>query len=206
MSLATEVAKQLLQIKAIKLSPQSPFTWASGIQSPIYCDNRMVLSYPKTRDFIKNGLVEISKQFEDFEVIAGVATAGIAHGMMLADALEKPFIYVRSKAKGHGRQNLIEGEIPTGKKVLVVEDLISTGGSSIKAVEALKEAEAEIVGAIAIFTYGFEKAVKAFAEANCKFKTLSNYDALIEEAVKSNYISPDDLAYLKNWRQEVGSK
>lgn len=205
MNLASEVAKRLLQIKAIKLSPQNPFTWASGIKSPIYCDNRIVLSYPKAREVVKAGLVEKSKEYGDFDVIAGVATAGIAHGMMLADALEKPFIYVRSSAKGHGRQNLIEGELPEGKTVLVIEDLISTGGSSIKAIEALRDNGATVVGCMAIFTYGFQKAVDAFAKADCKFSTLSNYDALITEAIDSQYITKNDMDFLVDWRAKVGA-
>lgn len=206
MNLASEVAKKLLQIKAIKLSPQNPFTWASGIQSPIYCDNRIVLSYPEVRDYVKAGLVEKSKEFGEFEVVAGVATAGIAHGMLLADALNKPFIYVRSSAKGHGRQNLIEGELKKGQSVLVVEDLISTGGSSIKAIEALRENVANVVGCLAIFTYGFHKATAAFDAALTKYDTLSNYDALIEEAIKSDYINQEDMHYLVNWRAKIGAK
>jgi orotate phosphoribosyltransferase len=205
MSIASEVARHLLQIKAIRLSPQNPFTWASGIKSPIYCDNRMILSYPSTRNFIKEKLAEKSKSFADFDIIAGVATAGIAHGMLLADALNMPFIYVRDKAKGHGRQNQIEGHLPPNSKVLVVEDLISTGGSSIKAVDALKEAGADVIGVLAIFTYGFEKADNAFRNANCPYLTLSNYDALIPEAIDQNYINSEDLDFLKNWRAEVGS-
>lgn len=206
MNLASEVAKRLLQIKAIKLSPQNPFTWASGIKSPIYCDNRIVLSYPEAREVVKAGLVEKSKEYGDFDVIAGVATAGIAHGMMLADALDKPFIYVRGSAKGHGRQNLIEGELPQDKSVLVIEDLISTGGSSIKAIQALRDNGANVVGCMAIFTYGFQKAVDAFANADCKFSTLSNYDELIKEAIDSQYITQADMDFLVNWRAEIGSK
>jgi len=204
MSIASEVAKHLLQIKAIKLNPQSPFTWASGIQSPIYCDNRIVLSYPQIRNFIKQSLVEKSAEFGDFDVVAGVATAGIAHGMMLADALEKPFIYVRSKAKGHGRKTIIEGKLKNKSKVLVVEDLISTGGSSLKAVGSLLQVGAKVAGVLAIFTYGFEKAKDAFASANCRVETLSDYDVLIQEATANNYISKDDLATLIDWRATVG--
>lgn len=205
MSIASEVAKHLLQIKAIRLSPQNPFTWASGIKSPIYCDNRTILSFPSTRNYIKAQLAEKSKKFDDFDMVAGVATAGIAHGMLLADALNKPFIYVRDKPKGHGRQNQIEGDIKQGRNILVVEDLISTGGSSIKAVNALKEADVNVIGVLAIFTYGFEKAVRAFNNANCPFDTLSNYDALIPEAIDNDYISREDLEMLMNWRKEIGS-
>lgn len=199
-NIAGSVARKLLEIKAIQLSPEKPFTWASGISSPIYCDNRKSLSYPEVRTFIKNSLAEKAKEFGDFDVVAGVATAGIPHGAYVADVLQKPFIYVRSKAKGHGMQNLIEGEIPNGKKVLVVEDLISTGGSSVKAINALKAVGAEVVGAIAIFTYGFEKAKATFAEADCPFDTLSDYDALLQEAVEMKYISNEMLSTLQDWK------
>lgn len=199
-NIAATIAQKLLEVKAIQLSPSKPFTWASGILSPIYCDNRISLSYPDIRSFIKNSLAEKATQFGDFDVVAGVATAGIPHGALLADVLQKPFIYVRSKPKGHGMQNLIEGEIPNGKKVLVIEDLISTGGSSVKAVNALKETGAEVVGTLAIFTYGFEKAKKVFEEANCPFDTLSNYDVLLEEAVSMKYISSEMLNTLQAWK------
>jgi orotate phosphoribosyltransferase len=205
MNIAAEVAKKLLQIKAIKLSPQNPFTWASGILSPIYCDNRIVLSHPEARNFIKEAFVSCSKEFASFDKIAGVATAGIAHGALLADALDMPFIYVRSKAKAHGRQNQIEGSLTPGEKVLVIEDLISTGGSSLKAIEALVEAGAEVVGIAAIFTYGFDRSVKAFENAGYPLKTLSNYDILINEALKTNFIHQTDVQLLKNWREKVNS-
>lgn len=199
-NIAANVARKLLEIKAIQLNPEKPFTWASGILSPIYCDNRKSLSYPDVRNYIKNSLAEKASDLGEFDVVAGVATAGIPHGAYVADVLQKPFIYVRSKAKGHGMQNLIEGEIPKGKKVLVVEDLISTGGSSVKAVNALKEVGAEVVGTIAIFTYGFEKAKTTFDVANCPFTTLSNYDVLLEEALKMKYISDEMLETLKAWK------
>ena len=205
MSKAREIARHLLQIKAIKLSPQAPFTWASGIESPIYCDNRMILSYPSVRNDVKNALAESAKEFADFDVVAGVATAGIAHGMLLADALGKPFIYVRDKAKGHGRQNRIEGAAPEGKRVLVVEDLISTGGSSLRAVAALREAGAEVIGCLAIFTYGFERAAKSFQEADVALRTLSNYEVMSEEALNSGYISESDLDVLRDFRNRVGA-
>ena len=195
-----EVARKLLEIKAIKLSPSSPFTWASGIQSPIYCDNRVALSYPAVRSFLKNCLVEKSNEFGNFEVVAGVATAGIPHGALLADALEKPFVYVRSSAKDHGRRNMIEGELHPGQRVLVMEDLISTGGSCLVAAEALQAAGAEVVGVLAIFQYGFAKASNAFAEKNIKFLTLTNYDALILEASKLGYGGESDLKTLEAWR------
>ncbi|MCB0664063.1 MAG: orotate phosphoribosyltransferase [Saprospiraceae bacterium] len=202
MSLASEIAEHLLQIKAIKLSPQSPFTWASGIKSPIYCDNRVSLSYPSVRNKVKAGFVEKSKSFGPFDVVAGVATAGIPHGAMLADALGLPFIYVRSKPKSHGRQNLIEGELPEGAKVLVIEDLISTGGSSIQAVDALRESGAEVIGVLAIFTYGLSKADENFSKANCKFATLSDYDTLLEKATEIGYVEKDALETLQNWRKD----
>ncbi len=201
MNIASEVAKQLLQIKAIKLSPQNPFTWASGIQSPIYCDNRVVLSYPQSRKMVIKALAEKSKEFGNFNMVAGVATAGIAHGALLAAELDLPFIYVRSKAKEHGRQNMIEGHLRGNEKVLVVEDLISTGGSSIKAVQALEDNGCNIAGVIAIFSYGFEKASKAFGDIECPFTTLSNYDALLEEAINIGYIDETQLETLQNWRK-----
>jgi len=200
MKISALVANKLLQIKAIKLSPQNPFTWASGIQSPIYCDNRIILSYPTIRDIVIKGLAKVSSEFASFDKIAGVATAGIAHGALLANELKQPFVYVRSKAKGHGRQNLIEGEIKGNERILVVEDLISTGGSSLKAVEALKNTGCEVVGTIAIFSYGFKQAQEAFDAANCSIRTLTNYPALIEEAVKANYISEEEMNSLMEWR------
>jgi orotate phosphoribosyltransferase len=201
MSLKQEIAHNLLQINAVKLSPQNPFTWASGIKSPIYCDNRITLSFPAVRNLIINGFVEKSKAFEPFDIVAGVATAGIPHGALLADRLAKPFIYVREKAKSHGRQNQIEGLITEGSRVLVIEDLISTGGSSLKAVEALREAGCVVVGILAIFTYGFDKATAVFKEANCTFDTLSDYDTLIAQAIDNQYVMPEELATLSAWRQ-----
>lgn len=205
MNIAAEVAKRLLQIKAIKLSPQTPFTWASGILSPIYCDNRIVLSHPESRNFVKAAFADCSKKFPKFDKIAGVATAGIAHGALLADALDMPFIYVRSKAKQHGRQNQIEGELNKGERILVIEDLISTGGSSLKAIDALVAAGAEVVGIAAIFTYGFDKANNAFKDAGYQMETLSNYDILINEALKTNFIAETDVQLLKNWREKVNA-
>ena len=204
MNPATEVAKRLLQIKAIKLSPQNPFTWASGIQSPIYCDNRVALSYPEVRNYLKEAFVQKATAFPAFDTIAGVATAGIAHGALLADALQLPFVYVRDKAKAHGRQNRIEGHLTGKEKVLVIEDLISTGGSSIKAVAALREAGCEVVGVLAIFTYGFKKAERTFADADCLHKTLSDYPTLLEEAAASGYIDRTELEHLENWRRKTG--
>ena len=197
----SEVARNLLEIKAVKLSPNAPFTWASGMLSPIYCDNRIALSHPVVRTFLKKCLAEKSQSFGTFDVVAGVATAGIPHGTLLADILEKPFVYVRSSAKDHGRRNQIEGELNAGQRVLVVEDLISTGGSCLLAVDALREVGAEVVGVLAIFQYGFAKADKAFAEKSINFQTLTNYDALVEEAARTGYVSESDLNTLKKWRE-----
>lgn len=201
MTSAEKLASYLLDIKAIKLQPNDPFTWASGLKSPIYCDNRMSLSHPEVRDFLKKELSSLASTLGGFDGVAGVATAGIAHGALVADELGLPFIYVRSKAKGHGRQNLIEGDITTAKKYLVVEDLISTGGSSIQAVNALKDNGAEIAGVIALFSYGFEKAQKTFDDANCKFVTLSNYKTLLDQAEKKEYITQEDKKLLENWNK-----
>lgn len=197
---ASKVARHLLEIKAVKLSPQEPFTWASGMLSPIYCDNRVALSYPAVRNFLKQCLKEASELFE-FDVVAGVATAGIPHGILLADALKKPFVYVRASAKDHGRRNLIEGELPPHSNVLVVEDLISTGGSCLHAVEALREAGAKVSGVLAIFQYGFEKADTAFAQYQVPFHTLSDYDTLVAEAHAIGYIDAADLETLRKWRE-----
>lgn len=202
MSRAAEVARHLLAIKAVKLQPNEPFTWASGIQSPIYCDNRVALSHPAVRTFLKESLAEKSAEFGAFDTVAGVATAGIAHGALLADRLEKPFVYVRNSAKDHGRRNLIEGEIRSaGERVLVVEDLISTGGSCLKVVEALREAGCEVVGVLAIFQYGFLKAKAAFDAIGTVFSTLTDYDALVQEAAASGYVQNSDLETLKTWRE-----
>jgi len=197
----SEVARNLLEIKAVKLSPSKPFTWASGMLSPIYCDNRVALSHPKVRTLLKNCLAEKSREFATFDVVAGVATAGIPHGALLADVLEKPFVYVRNSAKDHGRRNQIEGELKAGQRVLVVEDLISTGGSCLLAVDALREVGAEVVGVLAIFQYGFAKADTAFAEKGIVFQTLTNYDTLVQEAVRTGYVSETDLNTLKKWRE-----
>ena len=202
MDLAAKIAKKLLDINAIKLSPQKPFTWASGMKSPIYCDNRISLSYPDVRDFIKIHMSELCAQFGDYDAIVGVATAGIPHGALIADHINKPFAYVRSKAKEHGRQNLIEGELGQNSKVLVVEDLISTGMSSLRAVDSLREAGCEVVGVIAIFDYGFPKSKIAFSDSNCKYATLSNYQTLVEQALRQEYISPEEAKELREWNQD----
>ena len=201
MSTARDVAKALLQIKAIKLSPQKPFTWASGMRSPIYCDNRIVLSYPEIRKMVIGAFVEKLKTIENIDIIAGVATAGIAHGAMIAAEMDLPFVYVRSKSKAHGRQNQIEGYIEGTPNAFVIEDLISTGGSSLKAVTALRNAGVKVLGVGAIFTYGFEKAKQAFEADNCPFFTLSDYNTLLEEAVASAFISENDQALLQAWRK-----
>ncbi len=197
---AREVAEYLLEIKAVVLSPDQPFTWASGLKSPIYCDNRKTLSYPRVRTFIKTAFAEIiSEEFKGVEVIAGVATAGIPHGALVADVLNLPFVYVRDKPKGHGLENQIEGKLEQGQKVVVIEDLISTGGSSLKAVEALRAAGADVMGLGAIFTYGFDKSVVAFEEAKCKFFTLSNYESLLDKAVENDYVKATDKDELVKW-------
>lgn len=201
MQYAAEVARRLLEIRAVKLSPHDPFTWASGILSPIYCDNRIALSHPAVRSFIKNCLAGQAGSFGAFDVVAGVATAGIPHGALLADKLDLPFVYVRGSAKDHGRRNLVEGELQEGQRVLVIEDLISTGGSCLTATEALLDAGCSVCGVLAIFQYGFPKAQAAFAAKNLPFQTLTNYDILVHEAIASGYIAPQDLDILRQWRE-----
>lgn len=198
--IAREVAEYLLEIKAVVLNAAEPFTWASGLKSPIYCDNRKTLSHPKVRNYIKTAFADtISEEFKSCDVIAGVATAGIPHGVLIADVLNKPFIYVRDKAKGHGLENQIEGKLDKGQKVVVVEDLISTGGSSLKAVEAIRAAGGEVLGLGAIFTYGFEKSVKAFEVAGCPLFTLSDYPTLLEVATAQDYITAKEKQLLLEW-------
>jgi len=197
------VAALLLQSKAIILEPLNPFTWASGWKSPIYCDNRVTLSYPEIRDYIKEAFrATILKHFESPDLIAGVATGAIAQGALVADIMGLPFVYVRPSAKEHGRQNLIEGRLEAGQKVLVVEDLISTGGSSLKAVEALREAGAEVLGMVAIFSYGFELAAENFRKADVDLHTLTNYHTLIETALSTDYIQQDQVEMLQQWRKD----
>lgn len=192
----------LLDIKAIKLSPSQPFTWASGALSPIYCDNRITLSYPEVRKAICDGFVSmIQSQYPDVEAIAGVATGGIAHGMLVADRMNLPFAYVRDKPKQHGRQNTIEGFLEKGKKVVVVEDLISTGGSSLKAVESLREYGVEVVGLVAIFTYNFQKSIDAFASAHCPFHTITSFKELLELLETSDQFSSHEVNEMKTWYQ-----
>ena len=195
-------AKKLLAVKAIKLQPNDPFTWASGWKSPFYCDNRKTLSYPDLRSFVKLELCHIiQEQFPEAEAVAGVATGAIAQGALVADQLGLPFCYVRSKAKDHGMQNLIEGQVAEGAKVVVVEDLISTGGSSLKAVEALRQAGVEVIGMVASYTYGFPVAEEAFREAGVRLVTLTDYEAVVEEALRTGYISQDDVPLLAEWRK-----
>ena len=195
------IAKELLNEQAVKLSVDKPFTWASGWKSPIYCDNRILLSFPRVRRIITESFVEIINQyFKDAEIIAGVATGAIAYGALVAEALGKPFIYVRPKPKDHGTGAQIEGVLPKGAKVVVVEDLISTGGSSLSAVDALMKNGAVVMGMVAIFTYNFIKARRAFEYANVELHTLSYYDALLAQAVEDKYIKPEDVAVLKEWR------
>lgn len=194
-------AKKLLEVKAIKLQPAQPFTWASGWLSPFYCDNRKTLSFPALRRFVKLELCHtILEQFADAEAVAGVATGAIAQGALVAEELGLPFVYVRSKAKDHGMGNLIEGELPKGAKVVVVEDLISTGGSSLKAVEALRSYGCEVVGMVASYTYGFPVAEEAFSKAGVRLVTLTDYDHVVAEAAKTGYIAEEDKAVLAQWR------
>lgn len=196
-------AAKLLNVKAIKLQPTNPFTWASGWKSPFYCDNRKTLSFPDLRTFVKVELTRtILENFPEAEAVAGVATGAIAQGALVADALGLPFAYVRSKAKDHGMANLIEGELQPGTKVVVVEDLISTGGSSLKAVEALRAAGFEVVGMVASYTYGFPVAEQAFADANVKLITLTNYEAVVAEALRTGYIADDQVPMLHEWRKD----
>ncbi|MBC1622043.1 orotate phosphoribosyltransferase [Listeria welshimeri] len=202
MSIEKQVAEKLLEIKAVFLKPNDPFTWASGIKSPIYCDNRLTLGFPKVRQFIAESLAEkIKETFGEVDVVAGTATAGIPHAAWVSDLLNLPMVYVRSKAKEHGKGNQIEGLIAKGQKVVVIEDLISTGGSSLKAVEALEEAGAEVLGIAAIFTYGLDKGKKLLAESNTKLITLTNYDELIEVALNKDYVTAEDMATLKEWKK-----
>ncbi len=197
------LAEKLLQISAIKLQPNNPFVWASGWNSPIYTDNRKTLSYPDIRSMIKVELCRmILENFSDVDAIAGVATGAIAMGALVADVLGLPYVYVRSAPKDHGLENLIEGNLKPGQKVVVIEDLISTGGSSLKAVEAIRNAGCEVVGMTAIFTYEFPVSIESFRKANVKLLTVSNYSAMLDAAVETNYIQPCDLDALKEWRKD----
>jgi orotate phosphoribosyltransferase len=200
--IAAKIAQYLLQINAIKLQPNDPFTWASGWKSPIYCDNRLSLSHPEVRTFIKNELAKkIQNEFVGVEAIVGVATAGIAPGALVADVLNLPFAYIRPKPKEHGRQNMIEGELTEGQKVVVVEDLVSTGGSSLKAVAALRDTNIEVLGMVSIFTYGFDLAKQNFEDASCKYISLSDYPTMIDIAHEEGYITASDIESLNKWRE-----
>ena len=195
-------ADKLLKVKAIKLQPTNPFTWASGWKSPFYCDNRKTLSYPDLRSFVKIQTARlILERFPEAEAVAGVATGAIPQGAMVADTLNMPFVYVRSKPKDHSLENLIEGELKPGTKVVVVEDLISTGGSSLKAVEAIRNYGCEVVGMVASYTYGFDVAEKAFKEANVELVTLTNYEAVVAQALATGYIKEEDVELLNQWRK-----
>ncbi len=199
---ARRVATLLLEARAIKLSPQKPFQWSSGWLSPIYCDNRIALSYPAARTYIKNQLAQLVRDhFSEAQAIAGVATAGIAQGALVADLLDVPFAYVRPEPKKHGMGNQIEGRLEKGQKVVLVEDLISTGGSSLKVADALRQADIDVVGMVAIFSYGFAVAESNFAEKQVELAILSNYNYLIEEALRQGQVDPGDVATLTDWRQ-----
>lgn len=192
----------LLQIKAIQINPENPFIWASGLKSPIYCDNRLTLSYPYLRNAITEGFIELSSRLESFDIVAGVATAGIPHGILLADRLGLPFIYVRGQPKSHGRQNQIEGESPSGKKVLVVEDLISTGQSSMQAISAIQNAGSSVVGLLAIFTYCFDLANDLFKKQGIPVETLTSYEELIDIALENKFVSKKEHILLKTWHKQ----
>ena len=197
-----KIAKDLLDIKAVFLKPNDPFTWASGIKSPIYCDNRLTLSYPEVREDVEEGLASLIKEyFPDVEIIEGTSTAGIAHAALVANKLKLPMGYVRGGHKTHGRGNQIEGIVRPGMKAVVVEDLISTGGSSLEVVGVLREAGCEVLGLVAIFTYGLDSSVKNFEDKNCKFVTLSNYNTLLEVALENGYIKDNELEKLRQWKK-----
>ncbi|HKL31775.1 MAG TPA: orotate phosphoribosyltransferase [Tangfeifania sp.] len=199
----SEVSKKLLALNTIKIQPEIPFTWASGWKSPIYCDNRKILSYPETRTFIRDKFAEIIREkYPQAEVIAGVATGAIAHGVLVAELLGLPFIYVRSKPKGHGLENLIEGEMKPGQKVVVIEDLVSTGISSLKAVEAVNNFGADVIGMLSIFTYNFNLAHENFKKANVELTSLSNYQVLIDTALEMGEITKDQVESLMEWRED----
>lgn len=201
--LKKDFASKLLKVKAIKLQPNNPFTWASGWKSPFYCDNRKTLSYPDLRDYVKLEIAHvIQEQFPDAEAVAGVATGAIPQGALVADELHLPFVYVRSKPKDHGLENLIEGELKPGSKVIVIEDLISTGGSSLKAVEALRKNGSNVIGMVASYTYGFPVAKKAFEDAKVKLVTLTDYEHVVDEALETGYIAQEDVELLHDWRKD----
>ena len=206
MDRAAFLARELLRIEAVRLQPNDPFTWASGIESPIYTDNRVALAYPEVRTAIRDGLAQLTKAYERIDAIVGVATAGIPHAALVADRLGLPMAYVRSSAKKHGRQNRIEGRLSEGDRVIVIEDLVSTGGSSLEAVEALRAAGFTVLATLAIFTYGFDAAEARFAKANCPLHTLSDYPTLIAEARQQNKISEQQLSSLSEWRTRTSAQ
>ncbi|MBK9272009.1 MAG: orotate phosphoribosyltransferase [Saprospiraceae bacterium] len=199
MNLADNIANRLLQINAIKLNPKEPFIWASGLRSPIYCDNRLILSFPEVRKIVVKGLCREAHLFEAVNCIAGVATAGIPWGAMVADHLDLPFVYVRSKPKDHGLKNMIEGRLPENPVVLVIEDLVSTGGSSMEAVNAIVGAKARIAGVLALFQYGFPETSHKFSENKVKFHSLTNFETLLVRALHGKFVSPEDFEKLKSW-------
>lgn len=204
MKMSKEIAKKLLEIQAVTIKDTSNlFTWASGIKSPIYCDNRLTMSYPEVRDLVAEGFKEIiEKEFPEAGIIAGTATAGIPHAAWVSQKMELPMVYVRSSAKGHGKQNQIEGRLFEGKKVVLVEDLLSTGGSSMKAVKALKEAGADVIGVVAIFSYNFKKVEDLFSEEAVEYRTLTNYDVLLPIAMEMGYVKEEELDILKQWSKD----
>lgn len=204
--LPNQIAKSLLEIEAVALRPNEPFTWTSGIKSPIYCDNRLTMTYPAIRDLVAEGFATIIRErYPDADVIAGTSTAGIPHAAWVAQKLNLPMAYIRDKAKGHGKKNQIEGRVLPGQKVVVIEDLISTGGSSLKAGLAVREAGAEVLAVLAIFTYEFDSAIQAFASEQMPLVTLSSYSALIQTAVELGKVAPEDVAALQAWRQDPQS-
>ncbi len=205
-SVEVEVTKKLLEINTIKIQPTNPFTWASGWKSPIYCDNRKILSYPKTRTYIRDRFVDVIKEkYHDAEVIAGVATGAIAIGALVAEVLGLPFIYIRSKPKGHGLENLIEGDLNPNQKVVIIEDLVSTGISSLNAAEAVNNFGGVVIGMVAIFTYSFQHATDNFKKANIELITLSRYQILIDTAVETGEINSDQIETLMKWREDPSS-
>lgn len=200
---AKKIAELLLQINAIKLNPKNPFTWASGWRSPIYCDNRVILSHPQIRIYVRDQMVkQINQLYAKPDVIAGVATGAIGIGMLVADLMNLPFIYVRPDSKKHGRKNQIEGQYSSGQNVIVIEDLISTGNSSLVAVDALREADLKVKGMFSIFTYGFEISYKNFKKNNVELHTLSSYDMLLKQALSTNYITDSDFQTIKKWKKD----
>lgn len=205
-NLPERIAKSLLDIQAVALRPNDPFTWTSGLKSPIYCDNRLTMGYPEIRDMVAEGFATIIRErYPDAEIIAGTSTAGIPHAAWVSQKLNLPMAYIRDKAKGHGKQNQIEGRIEAGQKVVVIEDLISTGGSSLKAAQAVREAGGEVLAVLAIFTYQFDSAAKSFSDEGFQLETLSNYSALIQEAVRQGLVAESDVATLQAWREDPQS-